>query len=204
MAAHEAEPLRHASAGPPPPPGKVVPLVVIGAGPHALALCSKLLEPSTDPLEECPANARLFKPAAAAAGPCAVQTRYSGDALPDALAKSQPRSAVRKKFRAATSRRRRAARRERLERGDLVVLDRNGEWFAQWDRQFRELAIPALRSGTTAHPCPVCSNSLDVCVLVRPSRSFLYPLPPVSLTRRRPTAGPTARGRASPGWCPWP
>ena len=109
-----------------------------------------------------------------AAGPCAVQTRYSGDALPDTLARSQPRSAVRKKFRAARSLRRRAARRERLERGDLVVLDRNGEWFAQWDQQFRELAIPALRSGTTAHPCPVCSNSLDVCVLVRPPSLPLY------------------------------
>ena len=36
-------------------------LLVIGAGPHALSLLTKLIEPSKDYLEEHPANKNLFK-----------------------------------------------------------------------------------------------------------------------------------------------
>ena len=72
-----------------------VPLVVIGAGPHALSLVAKLLEESTDPLEETPENDRLFRTIKhCGSGPSSSSSSPGSGAAPGAAHQSVPRVAA--------------------------------------------------------------------------------------------------------------
>ena len=132
----------------------VIPLLVVGAGPHALALVSKLLERSCDPLEEAPHNEVLFD----------RRTQHlPGDAP------NRPRLQPRKRFSAMSDREMRrlmssASGNRTAQRCALThirVIDPAGCWMAQWEAQFSALGIPHLRSGVTAHCDPIHMQALD-------------------------------------------
>lgn len=126
---------------------QVVDLVVVGAGPHALSLMSKLVEPRVDPNEEIPQNTTLFK-----------RNKHGvikalHDTEPSAAAGSSLEKDLRR-FQSLACSRKWCKRREKLLQR-CMVLDANGEWMAQWHRQFETLSIPMLRSPISAHPDPI-------------------------------------------------
>lgn len=145
----------------------IVPLLVVGAGPHALALVSKILEATTDPLEEAPHNRVLFKEKAGNA--TAVPDEADRPTPPEPSSRRQPRLVPSAKFDTmsdATMRRLISAAKankkghgRRLEH--IMVVDQAGGWMSQWNSQFDLLEIPHLRSGITAHPGPIHMQTLD-------------------------------------------
>ncbi len=209
-----------------------IPLVVIGAGPHALSLVSKLLEESVDPLEETPENTYLFRVTqavqdhapgqateshihASAMNPASgsVQAREhhgvaghsaSGSSVNPLLLRPPPFKVTSRhgilsdKISASQSdrvirghiekTRRSKSKRKRLLKDDIVVLDRNGAWMSQWDEQFKVLGIPNLRSGMTAHPCPVDTQTFFLHT--RESNQFDTEVVPVDLERTPDYHGP--------------
>jgi hypothetical protein len=146
-------------------------LVVIGAGPHALSLVSRLLL-DRDDLYTDKELARLL---------------YWNRRLNGCLS---------------------VARSDALERNSLdgsedlksrmLVIDKDGEWMAQWRRSFKALQIKHLRSPVHVHPDPlqpVVSRMLTCSGLTR-TRSKLSPsaiaavmsLPPSPPSLTRPSS----------------
>jgi hypothetical protein len=124
------------------------PLLVIGAGPHALAFITKLIEknhsnPNHDILEENPTNKTLFKHSKKR-----IISKYK--ILPDHIF-SQKDKTMRTKF---TNAIRDKKRHEQLLK-QICVVDRNARWLSQWKHQFKMLAIPNLRSSLYAHSDPI-------------------------------------------------
>jgi hypothetical protein len=129
------------------------PLVVVGAGPHALSLLSKLLEKSVDPREELPSNAFLFRPQKC--GCHVIHAKHK--ILPqDYLDKNDKEILERCRI----SRGSKAQHAKFLKR--VCVVDRNDGWMAQWKSQFETLEIAHLRSGLHAHPDPVDDHSMRI------------------------------------------
>lgn len=139
----------------PSPP--LLPIAIIGSGPHALALVCKLYEESVDPFEENPANAKLFRQHDGK-----VTSKYKGlKAL-----KSETRGAIRKKLKVTQGRR---AEMRRIS-SHIRVFDTRGTWCAQWDQQFKNLGITVLRSALNAHVDPTSWEALEVDLNERKDR----------------------------------
>ena len=126
----------------------ILPLLVVGSGPHSLALISKLLEPYVDLYEEVPWNDNLFKRTSNK-----ISARFDKDPPRKLIMLDKDMRRLRND----------SAKRER-EHAEMLakmrIVDRHGEWLAQWDRQFGALAIGHLRSSMGAHICPCDPQAL--------------------------------------------
>lgn len=131
---------------------KVYPLLIVGAGQHALSLITKLMEPSFDNLEENPTNKVLFK-SSGRDGQIYSKYRF----LPDHIF-TQKDATIRSKWRSA----RRSESKHKAFLDNVCVIDKNKEWLMQWEHQFEVLGIPMLRSTTRAHPDPVDPQCLRI------------------------------------------
>lgn len=129
-------------------------LLIIGAGPHALSLLAKLIEPSKDDLEENPTNKNLFK---ISSNTGRVGAKYK--LLPDHIF-TQKDGTIRSKW-AKSSREKKDH--EQLLKG-VCIIDRNEKWLAQWKHQFHVLQIPNLRSALGAHCDPVDPQSMRIFI----------------------------------------
>ena len=169
----------------------VVPLLVVGAGPHGLALVSKLLEATVDPLEEAPHNTTLFRRRRAQPRQLQLQEQQrpsstagkTSTMLPSLTSSSaewlRPQLIPSTKFDTMSDAnmgrlvaRAKASKKEHAQLlQNIVVIDKTGDgWLTQWDAQFRALEIPHLRSGITAHPCPIHMQTLDMFALMTGKR----------------------------------
>ncbi|KAK3274280.1 hypothetical protein CYMTET_17533 [Cymbomonas tetramitiformis] len=126
-----------------------VELAVVGAGPHALSLMTKILEPRVDPLEEVPCNTSLFK-----VNGSLVKARFEGEG-PARLVSSKDSDLRRFEHDSRANAKGRASILNRC-----FVADPSGCWMRQWEHQFSALGIPMLRSPITAHPDPIDGDML--------------------------------------------
>ena len=131
-------------------------LLIVGAGPHALALLTKLMEPSSDKLAESPTNKVLFRRASTRSPDC-VRAKYK--LLPDHIFTQKDRD-IRSKWRQQIEDK---SRHKNFMR-NVCVLDRNSSWLSQWKHQFEELKIPNLRSGISTHCDPVDTQGMRVFI----------------------------------------
>ena len=129
-------------------------LLIIGAGPHALSLLAKLMEPSNDKLEEHPTNKTFFQ---RSSGSSRIRAKYKF--TPDHIF-TQKDKTIKKKWRAATSSK--DQHEEYLKH--VCIIDRNKKWLEQWKHQFDTLEIPNLRSGVPAHCDPVDVQGMRVYI----------------------------------------
>ena len=129
-------------------------LLIIGAGPHALSLLTKLIEPSKDYLEENPSNKNLFK---ISSNTGRIGAKYK--LLPDHIF-TQKDGTIRSKW-AKSSREKKDH--ERFLKS-VCIIDRNEKWLAQWKHQFHVLEIPNLRSALGAHCDPVDPQSMRIFI----------------------------------------
>ena len=113
-------------------PKKELDLLVIGAGPHALSLITRLVDDDPDLMSE----------------------KQRGRIMEDGARRARNRRTVsnhlKKRFDAT----------EMLPR--TVVVDSNGKWMEQWRKDFKALDIRYLRSHQHMHPCPFDFQSLRV------------------------------------------
>lgn len=124
-----------------------IPILVIGAGPHALCFVTKFLEASSDPFEETPLNDHLFR--------CREQTIQYRFTKGLRQLRSERDGDIWKKTKCSV----RKCYTERI-RQNVRILDEHGEWMHQWESQFDVLGIQYLRSGTNAHLDPISWESL--------------------------------------------
>ena len=117
----------------------LAPLVVIGAGPHALSLLCRLIEDEPDLFTEAERTQMTVKAGTGAKG-------------------RGPFAAVRKHL----------SRRVDNPLAGVRVLDAHGGWLAQWRLNFAALEIAHLRSHADLHPCPYDWQSLRVFAEKRP------------------------------------
>ena len=107
-------------------------LLVIGAGPHALSLITRLVDDEPDLMTE----------------------RQRGRVMEDGARRARNRKTVsrhlKKRFDATAM----------LPR--TLVVDSNGKWMDQWRKDFEALDIKYLRSHQHMHPCPFDFQSLRV------------------------------------------
>ena len=113
---------------------RLYPLLIVGAGPHALPLVTKLLEPNLDPLEEQPSNDNVFYPKKD--NDVAVRAKHT--LFPDSY-KLQNDKHIRRCCGKAYSKR--AHHAGFLQK--VCIVDRNEAWLGQWKRQFQALENPA-------------------------------------------------------------
>ena len=118
----------------------LAPLVVIGAGPHALSLLCRLIEDEPDLFTE------------------AERTQMTVKAGTGAKGRARPFAAVRKHL----------SRRLDNPLAGVRVLDAHGGWLTQWRLNFAALEIAHLRSHADLHPCPYDWQSLRVFAEKRP------------------------------------
>ena len=116
-----------------PPPPTRVDLLVIGAGPHALSLLTRLIDDEPDLLTE----------------------KERTNIARGAGRRGRPHAAIRKQQKkrfdgAATL------------QPSTLVIDIHGEWLAQWKADFAALDIRHTRSHADLHPCPFDFVSLRV------------------------------------------
>jgi hypothetical protein len=130
------------------------PLVIIGAGPHALSLITKLIEPSLDPLEENPNNKTLFK---ISSNKKRVGAKYK--LLPDHIF-TQKDGTIRSKW--SKSSRERKTHESFL--NNVCIIDRNKTFLEQWKHQFEMLEIPNLRSALGAHCDPIDPQCMRIFI----------------------------------------
>ena len=113
-------------------PKKDLDLLVIGAGPHALSLITRLVDDDPDLMSE----------------------KQRGRIMEDGARRARNRRTVsnhlKKRFDAT----------EMLPR--TLVVDSNGKWMEQWRKDFKALDIRYLRSHQHMHPCPFDFQSLRV------------------------------------------
>ncbi|KAG2484079.1 hypothetical protein HYH03_017098 [Edaphochlamys debaryana] len=112
-------------------------LLVIGAGPHALTILSRLLEEAPD--DSVDAYRRQVRP------------------------KAELRQARKHQATCATRRGRLSAWLQQR----VMVVDERGSWMSRWDEQFAGLGIPHLRSPGSVHPDPMSSYALEEWALER-------------------------------------
>ena len=119
-------------------------LVVVGAGPHALALVARLLEEEPDSSGDFWIGL-ASRPIGDKAARDLVFDESSDTTASSANAAEAPR--VRGTFGGDWSSR-------------VEVVDPSGCWLAQWIRAFDTLRVPYLRSGVDVHPSPYSSQAL--------------------------------------------
>lgn len=109
-------------------------IIVVGAGPHALAAVTRLLEPLPDSLHNEDEHQRLVMHRHA---------RQSGRPATGATSSTTttPSSTL-------------------LNASDIAVIDPSGTWLQRWDAQFRAFDIPQLRSPSFFHPDPADGDAL--------------------------------------------
>jgi hypothetical protein len=124
-------------------------LVVIGAGPHALALLTRLLEESPDPSGDFWIGLTSRPIGDKAARDMVFDAAGGADEADDAArAGAAPSDArVRGIFGSDWSSR-------------VEIIDPAGCWLSQWIRAFDTLRVPFLRSGVDVHPSPYSSQAL--------------------------------------------
>eukprot|EP00940_MAST-03C_sp_MAST-3C-sp2_P000349 g349.t1 len=110
----------------------VLDLLVIGSGPHALSLLTRLVDDEPDLLTEM------------------QRGKITEDGAKRARTNKQVSAHLKKRFDAVDS----------LPR--TLVVDANGSWMAQWKANFEALDIRYLRSHFHMHPCPFDFQSLSV------------------------------------------
>ena len=115
-------------------------LLVIGAGPHALALVARLRAKHVDVVDNV---TRRWHESSVVDGDRCVREVFACAAheIDQAHARSGPCS---------------------VSSDNLMVVDPAGTWMEQWRSQFASLRIPFLRSIVTAHPDPhdgACARS---------------------------------------------
>lgn len=123
-----------------------VDLLVIGAGPHALSLLSRLVDASPDLLSE------------------RQRTHIASRAGSRARSHKAVASHLLRKEHAPTL----------LPR--TVVIDQHGEWLAQWRTDFTALRIAHTRSHADLHPCPYDFQSLRVWAKENRRQGELLPM----------------------------
>ena len=121
-------------------------LLVVGAGPHALSLLCRLVDDEPDLLTE----------------------RERVHIMAKAGSRSRSHAAVRKhlkkRFDGATK------------LSGVSVVDINGSWMTQWERDFAALAIPHTRSHADLHPCPFDFQSLRVWAEMQRREDEMWPM----------------------------
>jgi len=127
-------------------------LLIIGAGPHALSLLSKLMEASKDKLEEHPSNKTFFQRSS-------KQIRAKYKYLPDHIF-TQKDGEIKNKWK--TSHESSHHHEDFLK--NVCIIDRNKTWLEQWKHQFDTLEIPNLRSAISAHCDPVDTQGMRVYI----------------------------------------
>ena len=143
-----------------PPPAKRlktvvdVPLIIVGAGPHALSLITKLMEPSQDDLEENPTNKTLFK---ISSNTKRIGAKYK--LLPDHIF-TQKDGTIRGKW----SKSSRDKKTHEMFLKKVCIIDRNEKWLEQWKHQFHMLEIPNLRSALGAHCDPIDPQCMRIFI----------------------------------------
>jgi hypothetical protein len=119
-------------------------LVVIGAGPHALSLLTRLVDDEPDMLTERERVRIMQKAGSRGRSHTAVrkhlQKHFDGAAMLPGVA----------------------------------VIDAHGRWMAQWESNFDALAIPHTRSHADLHPCPFDFQSLRVFAEARKRQDELW------------------------------
>ena len=131
-----------------------VPLIIVGAGPHALSLITKLMEPSQDDLEENPTNKTLFK---ISSNTKRIGAKYK--LLPDHIF-TQKDCTIRGKW----SKSSRDKKSHEMFLKKVCVIDRNEKWLEQWKHQFHMLEIPNLRSALGAHCDPIDPQCMRIFI----------------------------------------
>lgn len=127
---------------------RVIPVLVIGAGPHALAFAARFLDSSLDPFEESPWNTKLFKYNTAE-----QRVTYRFPKLSRQL-RSERDQVIQKKIRHAEA--------TMYSPAELLrVVDTHRDWLEQWQYQFNRLEIQYLRSSASAHVDPVSWEALS-------------------------------------------
>ena len=117
-------------------------LVVIGAGPHALSLLSRLVDDAPDLLSEKERVRIAHKAGSRGKSHATVRKHLQRKAYDGA---------------------------EKLPR--VVVIDAHGEWLAQWRADFEALDIRHTRSHSDLHPCPFDFASLRVWAEIKGRQS---------------------------------
>ncbi len=114
-------------------------LLVVGAGPHALSLVTRLVDDTPDLLTE-DERVRMMSHGMKGTNAAALQRSHA-----------VVREHLKKRYDGA------AKLRERV-----LVIDLQGRWMSQWERDFASLQIPHTRSHVNLHPCPYDYQSLEV------------------------------------------
>ena len=114
-------------------------LLVVGAGPHALSLVTRLVDDTPDLLTE-DERVRMMSHGMKGKNAAALQRSHA-----------VVREHLKKRYDGA------AKLRERV-----LVIDLHGRWMSQWERDFASLQIPHTRSHVNLHPCPYDYQSLEV------------------------------------------
>ena len=128
-------------------------LLIVGAGPHALSLVTKLMEEQKDELEESPNNSNLFKISA----DNHIEAKYK--VLPDGKFLQKDETIRNRWGKSSRSKKQHDALLQ-----NVCVIDRNDTWCAQWKNQFKMLGIPYLRSTLAAHPDPLDPQCMRVYI----------------------------------------
>ena len=121
-------------------------LLVVGAGPHALALCARLREPLVDRWAEWPGNRAMFREA--------KDGRYYH------VKKNEERERQRAKHEIIKAMY--ATPHAPLDPEDLIVVDPRGAWMSRWQSAFDLLGIEHLRSTRFTHLDPTDMDALSV------------------------------------------
>ncbi len=119
-------------------------LCVIGAGPHALSLLTRLVDDEPDLLTE------------------AERTRIMHKAGSRGRSHAAVRKHLQKKYDGASA----------LSR--TAVIDAHGRWMAQWEADFAALGIEHTRSHADLHPCPFDFASLRAFAEAKKRTSQLW------------------------------
>lgn len=121
-------------------------LLVVGAGPHALALCARLREPLADRWAEWPGNSVLFREGKG--GRCHHVQRNAAHEGQHAK-----RDIVKAMY---------LTKHAPLDAEDMVVVDPRGSFMARWQSAFDLLGIQHLRSTRFVHLDPADQDALTV------------------------------------------
>ena len=137
-------------------------LLVIGAGPHALSLLTRLITDDPDLLTE------------------RERVHIMHKAGSRARSHDEVKKELKKRYRAA----------EALPR--TLVVDTHGRWMAQWASDFEALDIEHTRSNADLHPCPFDFQSLRVWAATQRREDEMYPMRHIDrdAARKRGYGGP--------------
>jgi len=146
-------------------------LVVIGAGPHALTLLLRLLEPEAD-----------------------FQSEGERHSKAEHFGRMRPLHLVRRHISKVLNN-----QTSPLNIGSIVVVDPHGKWMEGWKKNFETLEIPHLRSPTSAHSDPYDHRALELFAEMQGREDELIDLPyllrgkPGSTEYRGPYQAPSTK-----------